>query len=491
MKPKLQGSMGFKTRDTFLSVPVILKPTSVILNPTSVILNEVKNLIVNTVKRLFPEEGRALLAVSGGIDSMCMASAALQAGLPFAVAHCNFHLRGNDSDADASLVRKWCYSAGIECFVKDFDTKEFASARGISIEMAARELRYGWFAQLCREKDFAAVMVAHNANDNAETLILNLLRGTGIKGICGMAERSEQLIDGFQLTVLRPLLGISRAQIAAFVQACAVPFREDRTNADVAFKRNRIRHEVLPALEAINPSALKTLSSDMENFREVSALADSYYQDFLEGVETEGESVRVQLNVLRGMKHRKYLLFRLMEPYGFTRSDISDLTVLVDSPVSGKQFRSGDYMAYLTSSELVISTARESWAPVLVTGPGRWTCGASVVEVSVTSAPENPAAEGGIILNAAKIDFPMLLRPWREGDWMCPLGMGGQRRKLSDVFVTLKVSAPEKDGVVLLEYPGQRGRIAAVISHGRIDESLKVTPDTQLVIRIYEAGSKD
>ena len=276
-------------------------------------------IIVNTVKRLFPEEGRALLAVSGGIDSMCMASAALQSGLPFAVAHCNFHLRGEDSNADAALVRSWCTSEGVEYHETDFDTAVYAQKHGISIEMAARELRYGWFAGLCREKGYAAVMVAHNANDNAETLILNLLRGTGIKGICGMSERSVQVYDGYALTVLRPLLGVSRAQIEAFVYERAVPFREDRTNADVAYKRNRIRHEVLPVFEAINPSAIQTLSGDMAHFREVSALADEYFESFLKDLHCTFPKlpVRIPLEALSEKKYWKYLLFRLMEPYGF------------------------------------------------------------------------------------------------------------------------------------------------------------------------------
>ncbi|MBQ9185719.1 MAG: tRNA lysidine(34) synthetase TilS [Bacteroidales bacterium] len=450
-----------------------------------------ESLIINTVKRLFPEEGRALLAVSGGIDSMCMATSARQAGLRFSVAHCNFHLRGEESDADASLVRSWCESEGAECFVRDFDTEAYASAHGVSIEMAARELRYSWFAELCSSEGFDAVFVAHNANDNAETLILNLLRGTGIKGVCGMAERSEQIIHGYRLAIIRPMLSVSRAAIADYAKANSVPFHEDRTNADVAYKRNRVRHQILPAMEAINSSALKTLAADMENFREVSELADSYYQDFLSQVVTDGESVRIPLKVLQGIRSRKYLLYRLMEPYDFTRSDVSGLSVLIDSPVSGKQFRNGGAVAYLTSSELVIEPAAEEWSPVSVSGPGRWNCGGAVVEVSLASAPKNPASEGGILLDAAKISFPFVVRPWREGDWMCPLGMRGRRRKLSDIFVSLKVASAQKPSVPLIEYPGTEGRIAGIIGYGKIDDSLKVCADTQLVIKIYEAGSKD
>ncbi len=443
-----------------------------------------ESVIVNSIKRLFPKEGRALLAVSGGIDSMCMAAAALQAGLSFDVAHCNFHLRGDDSDADESLVRAWCLANGVTCHVKDFDTQVYAAMHGVSIEMAARELRYSWFAQLCAgEPGYSALFVAHNANDNAETLILNLLRGTGIKGICGMAEQSVQTIDGLPLTVVRPLLGVSRANIADFVAANNIPFREDRTNADITYKRNRIRHQILPVMEEINPSALKTLAADMENFREVSALADSYYQEFLSEVSAASGSVRIPLDALRARKQCKYLLFRLMEPYGFTRSDISDMAALLDAPVSGKQFCSGDTVAYFTSSELVIALAPQAWEPVLVSGPGEYLCGGRSIKVTLEARPASlVSSDGSVILDAGKIDFPFELRPWREGDWMCPLGLDGRKRKLSDVFVTLKVPAAEKALVPLVS--SGDGRILAIIGFGRIDESVKADDATTEVIRI-------
>lgn len=428
-----------------------------------------------------------LLAVSGGIDSMYMAATCHLAGLQFAVAHCNFHLRGADSDADEALVRDWCAKAGVQCHVKDFDTAAYAAENGVSIEMAARELRYAWFAQLCAGNGYEAVLIAHNANDNAETLLLNLVRGTGLKGICGMAEKSEMVAGGHRLTVLRPLLGVSRAQIAAFVAENNIPFREDRTNADVAYKRNRIRHQVLPELEAMNPSVLQTLALDMANFCEASAVADTYYGDFLTsvGVDDRAKVISVPLNALACDKHCKYLLFRLMEPYGFTRSDIDDVAALVVDPVSGKRFYAGTTVAYFTATKLVIAPSPEPWAPVQVAGPGKYVCGGKEVMVSVEPVPQNLVQnDGSVLLDADRLGFPFELRPWREGDWMCPLGLGGKKRKLSDIFVSLKVAALEKDAVVLVSYPGQEGRVAAIAGFGRIDDSLKATSATNTVIRI-------
>ena len=158
----------------------------------------------------------------------------------------------------------------------------------------------------------------------------------------------------------------------------------------------------------------------------------------------------------------------------------------------GKRFLGRGVQAYFGSGNLSFSEISGEWQPVLVTGPGKWSCGSVTVEVTQTPPPENPASERCIILNAAKAGFPFMLRPWKEGDWMCPLGMGGRRRKLSDIFVSLKIPAPEKGRVVLMEYPdGDEGRIAAVIGRGKIDDSLKISVDTQFVIRLYEAGSEN
>ena len=208
-----------------------------------------------------------LVAVSGGIDSMCLMEKVRQEGGPFAVAHCNFGLRGAESDADEAFVREQAARHGIPCHVKRFDTEAFASAEGISIEMAARRLRYHWFGQLCREHGYEAVAVAHNANDNAETLILNLLRGTGLRGITGMkAEGFLPDPDFGDIPLRRPLLSMTREEIEAFAREKSLSWREDSTNALNGYKRNKIRNLVFPIFATINPSFVQTLNRDMERF---------------------------------------------------------------------------------------------------------------------------------------------------------------------------------------------------------------------------------
>ena len=198
---------------------------------------------------------------------MCLAQKVRLEGGPFAIAHCNFGLRGEESDADEAFVRSWADQWGIPVHVKHFATREAASARGISVEMAARSLRYHWFGELCREHGYEAVAVAHNANDNAETLLLNLLRGTGLRGITGM--RASGFIpdpDFADIPLLRPLLGMTRGDIEAFAAEQGLQWREDRTNAENDYKRNKIRNLVFPVFAEINPSFIQTLNRDMERF---------------------------------------------------------------------------------------------------------------------------------------------------------------------------------------------------------------------------------
>ena len=211
-----------------------------------------------------------LVAVSGGIDSMCLMEKVRLGGGPFAAAHCNFCLRGEESDGDEQLVREYCSRHGITLHVKRFSTKEYAASKHISIEMAARELRYRWFGELCTEFGYGAVLVAHNAQDNAETLILNLLRGTGLKGMTGMKKEGFLPVKEYShIPLRRPLLRLTREEITEFALEHALSWREDSTNAENGYKRNKIRNRVFPVFREINPSFVQTLNRDMERLAQI------------------------------------------------------------------------------------------------------------------------------------------------------------------------------------------------------------------------------
>lgn len=316
-----------------------------------------------TIVGLVPEKETALLAVSGGIDSMCLASLFLNssAGRRFAVAHCNFHLRGEDSDSDEALVAAWCGRNGVRYHKADFDTEQYASSHNVSIEMAARELRYDWFASLCRDNGYYGVAVAHNANDNAETLILNLLRGTGLRGIIGMQVETVVPVTRDELSgvrLLRPMLSFSREQIAEYVAANSLEYHDDRTNAETVYKRNRIRHLVFPVFESLNPSFLTTFAREMNAFSEVQEIADDYFLSVRESVcEPAGKDELLRVNAVRlcHLKHYKYVLYRLLEAYGFRDRLLEPVERLLESgkTFSGKVFEAPGY-ELITAGECLI-----------------------------------------------------------------------------------------------------------------------------------------
>lgn len=322
-----------------------------------------------TIVGLVPEKETALLAVSGGIDSICLASLFLNssAGRRFAVAHCNFHLRGEDSDSDEALVAAWCGRNGVRYHKADFDTEQYASSHNISIEMAARELRYDWFASLCKDNGYYGVAVAHNANDNAETLIMNLLRGTGLRGITGMQVETVVPVTRDELSgvrLLRPMLYFSRKQIEEYVAANSLEYHDDRTNAETVYKRNRIRHLVFPVFESLNPSFLTTFAREMNAFSEVQEIADDYFISVRDGVcEPAGKKDLLRVNAVRlcHLKHYKYVLYRLLEAYGFRDRLLEPVVRLLESgkTFSGKVFEAPGY-ELITAGECLIvrKTAR-------------------------------------------------------------------------------------------------------------------------------------
>lgn len=425
---------------------------------------------------------------------MCMADKyrkTNKVGDSFAVAHCNFHLRAEESDGDQALVQLWCKENGIKCYVADFDTKAYAKENGISIEMAARDLRYNWFADLAIKEGFDAVAVAHNADDNVETLFLNLLRGTGAKGLRGMKE--ESTVPGHpDVPLIRPLLGTSRKEIEQYNSANGVPSRIDSTNLESDVKRNKIRNQVMPVFREINPSCLQTLSRDMSVFSQLSDIADELFlakRHILVQTPLQGEFLRVDVKTLLSQKHWKYFLYRLLEEYGFSSGDLEAMCHLLEggSTFSGKEFSSSSYRL-ITAKGVMIVTSKSQGTCVTESlaiekdgtySLGKVTFSCETITWDKTMQLKQP--KGVLIADASLLQYPFIVRRWHEGDWMVPLGMKG-KKKLSDLFVDLKLSKLDKETVLVVHSAGQK-RTAAVLGL-RIDDSLKVTDATSSVIRI-------
>ena len=410
-----------------------------------------------------------LVAVSGGRDSMVLAEKVRRSGGPFAVAHCNFRLRGAESDADEALVREWTGRMGVTCHVRAFDTEEVAASEGISLEMAARRLRYRWFGQLCREHGYEAVLVAHHAGDNAETFFLNLLRGSGVKGLCGMQE------EGFlpdpeyaDIPLLRPLLHTSRAEIDALAAAWEVPYRDDRTNAENTVKRNKLRNQVFPILREINPSFEQTLSQDMERLRMVERIADAFYREHAALV---WDGRRVDTTLLKTSPDWEYLLYRILDGEGMEPPLIAQATEIVRSGQSGR--RAGAFIS--ASGRLVKEEA--AGVPEIILEELAWEPGRSPV-----------MPEGVLAVDADKVHGELVADRWVAGDWIRPLGMRG-RRKLQDWFKDRHFSLVDKRRAVIVRDSGLADPHHIVAVAGLvIDDAYRITPSTRRILRITAKG---
>ncbi len=429
---------------------------------------------------------------------MCMADLFLSEFGPkaFAIAHCNFHLRGEESNGDETLVRNWADSNGVRFHRTDFDTEGHAAGNAVSIEMAARDLRYGWFAKLCGEFGYRAVVVAHNANDNAETLVLNLLRGTGLKGLHGMAEISPltSLQGAF---LLRPLLSFSRKQIEGYVFANKVPYRDDSTNALCEYKRNRIRNEVFPIFEKINPSFVRSLNREIGYFSEAGDIVEDWCRAQLpEVVEITENKVRINLQALMARRQWRYLLYYIVEPYGFNSQTLASIEALLESDrtISGKRFDSQTHTIITERDGLLVLPKMADDLDVesimTVRGAGIYNFNGSRWQVEVLEWSEDMPLKqpnGTLIADADKLLFPFVCRRWRQGDWFIPLGMRG-RKKVSDLYADLKYGALEKEASVMIVDTRSEGlaedqHIAGVLGV-RLDDRYKVTSSTKTIIRI-------
>lgn len=467
-------------------------------------MNEVRGLINGwSAPSGFKGEPDAdvLLAVSGGVDSMCMAElfAGLEGDLTFAVAHCNFRLRGEESDADEALVDSWASAHGIRFHVKTFETGKYAVSHGISIEMAARDLRYGWFADLCREYGYKAVAVAHNANDNAETLVLNMLRGSGLKGLCGMSAVSVLPLSP-DIPLIRPLLGCTRKQIEGYAFANRVTYRDDHTNALSEYKRNRIRNEVFPIFGTVNPSFVRTLNREMGYFSDAEEIVSDWcFREAASLVSTcRDSSVRVDLSALMQRKHWKYLLYHILEPYGFNSSTLASLEDLLvsDRTVSGKIFDSPTHRLITTRESLVVvenavveaDDDPQAIMPVRTAGTYHFNGKAVRVEV-LPWTPDMPLKQpdGTIVMDADRLPMPFVLRRWRSGDWLIPFGMKG-KKKVSDLFADLRYDALQKAAAIVVVDVQTAGladnQHVSAVAGVRIDDRCKVTSATSQVVRI-------
>lgn len=436
-----------------------------------------------------------LLAVSGGMDSMCMADLFVRTcGLSdIAIAHCNFNLRNDESDGDESLVREWAAQWNLKVHVISFDTASYAKAHDMSIEMAARELRYAWFARLCLQHGYSYVAVAHHADDNAETMLLNMTRGTGIKGMTGMKNVSELPCPEVSVParLARPMLGFTRKQIEGYVLKHKVPFRNDSSNFSVDYRRNRIRHEIFPVMKKLNPSFVSTLNREMAYLEDASGIVDEWCRTVERDIVTQAdENIRISIEKLLSHKQWRYLLYHILEPYGFNSATLASIEnlLLSDRTFSGKRFLSETHELITERKELVVSELHdddsdEGQLVINEAGLYRFNDVNIVVEICPwTKDMPLKQPEGVQIFDASKLEFPIVFRRWSIGDWLIPLGMRG-KRKVSDIFSDMKYDSAAKNNAIVMTDGTGCQRVAALL-WVRMDSRYKVDAQTDTIIRI-------
>jgi len=421
------------------------------------------------------KEDRLLLAVSGGVDSVTMGWLFQRLKLPFAVVHCNFRLRGEESEEDERFVRELAAQWGVKFYTTHFDTLEYAGQRGLSLQMAARELRYIFFEEIRQKEGFDKIATAHHMNDAFETVFINLSHGTGFKGLMGITPGRGAFI--------RPMLAFTGAEIREIAQEMKLEWREDASNAKTDYERNKIRHQVMPVLEQLNPSLAETARETLERLWATGVLLQEDLRKWqerhvkkstgsteisLEGNDTATSVLLYEsLKVLTGLGYRSFL----------------QLAESIAQGVSGKLFYTDTHVINLDRGRLLIGEIdREGGSFNVTVGEAETEVSlpGATLKISSLASPVSIATNPKIaLLDAGKLAFPLLIRRWQQGDSFVPLGMKGQK-KLSDFMIDSKIPVNLKKEVLVLS-SGER--VAWVVGH-RIDDRFKITSETTKVLKL-------
>lgn len=426
-----------------------------------------------------------LLAVSGGIDSICMAELFRRSELEprFAIAHVNFSLRGEESDGDMDSVIAWGEKYGIKVFTRTFDTTAYAAEHSISTQMAARELRYGFFRELMDKYGFNFLSVAHNENDSVETVFLNITRGTGIKGLSGIPSKNGRII--------RPMLSVPRSMISEFIMQNDIPYRNDHTNFESHYYRNRLRNIIFPEFEKINPSFLATVSRNTEYIAEAAEIIEDMASEIKAKVcFSDGEETFIDRALLLAETHFGYWLYAILSEYGFGSSQLKEMERCLISGQVGKLFRSGTNELVLGSDKIRIRPLREEDATeFVIEGPGEYNFKGYRFRLEYFSMQEGfcPKTDNSSILylDIEKFRLPVLCRSWQPADRFRPFGMKYGMKKLGDFFKDLKIDRLERQSRPVLVCPN--GDIACIPGL-RIDDRYKVTSSTKIVAAVRCVG---
>lgn len=448
---------------------------------------------------LLKPEGHYLVALSGGADSVCLLLLLKQLDYSVEAIHCNFHLRGEESDRDESFCRQLCDEQQIKLHLVHFDTQAYAQLHKVSIEMAARQLRYRHFAQLCHDAEFQGVCVAHHQDDVAETVLLNLIRGTGIKGLSGikpLQSMSFQLNGQddrtFQLPIIRPMLCVSRDEITDFLNQIGQTYVTDSTNFIPDVQRNKIRLQVLPLLREINPSVSRNIVETAENL----AFADEYLDERVEldicGMYDEITllSAPKTLSIPVSRVNSEYLLYRMLNPYGFTSAQIKQIYSRLDAPTGTEYYSDTHILVFDRGRLLIEETGKKPFREMRVPEEGIYMISddakIKIERVPLEEGFQIPSASDVIAVDADKLQMPLTVRLTKEGDRFVPFGMKGSKL-VSDFLTDQKLSLLDKRRQLVIA--DSTDKILWIVSR-RPDNRFRINETTQTILRISFIKSK-
>ncbi|MGI8580841.1 MAG: tRNA lysidine(34) synthetase TilS [Chitinophagaceae bacterium] len=459
-------------------------------------------------ENLFQAKDKLLLAVSGGVDSVVLCELCTQAGYDFVIAHCNFKLRGEESERDENFVRDLAKKYDAEILVKKFDTEKYAEENKIGIQEAARNLRYEWFFSLIGNKSARMapsdrqsarpddpvgrviskeieenlqspianwIVTAHHANDNTETLLINFFKGTGISGLRGILPKHGKII--------RPLLFAKKEELIEFAKKNDLNFVEDSSNASDKYTRNYFRNQLIPSIQKVFPQAEDNLLNNLERFRDIELLYEQSIQFHKKKlIEKKGKEIHIPVLKLLKSAPLSTIVYEIIKDFGFTSNQTEEVIKLLDSE-SGKYIQSRSYRILKNRKWLIITSTDTTIADnILVEEKDKiveFANGTLKFQKLTADTSQLTSDNAVAMLDAAEISYPLLLRKWKQGDYFYPLGMK-KKKKLSRFFIDLKLSLVEKEKVWVLE---MNKKIIWIVG-GRIDERFKITSKTKDILKI-------
>ncbi len=451
-------------------------------------------------QNLFSTKDQLLLAVSGGVDSVVLTDLCHKAGYKFSIAHCNFQLRGEESETDEVFVRSLGEKYQLEIKVQRFDTEQYAAANKLSIQEAARVLRYDWFEELVNQELLSRqteasdglkithhspliihILTAHHADDNNETLLMNFFRGTGLHGLTGIPVSYGQ--------IKRPLLSFTKQELLAYAEEYQLKYREDSSNRSSKYTRNFFRNEIIPAISKVYPQVKENLGDNINRFKEIEKLYNLSTQLLIKKLcRVKGNEIHIPVKQLMQYRNRA-LIYEIIHPFGFSEKQVDELQKLaasesgrfIDSPVLHFRIVKNRHWFIITPVQSTASATiviEEKDATVL------FEAGSLSIKRSDAAKTELSTSNDTAMLDADKIIFPLLLRKWKTGDYFYPLGMK-KKKKLARFFIDQKLSKTDKEKVWVIE---SNKKIFWVAGH-RIDDRFKISPSTKKVLKISYASS--